>query len=224
MIPGVSDKVNAESLVDEGDGRKFMFKSFLDGTTAHRCLQEGKFRAEFYLNDQLVANQPVTLTTSPFEAAAFRDMDIAMCHPQGWVRWAPKEGDDPGLVRGFTDKQRDRGAFVFTDYYPKMEGEEIRRDKFLRKSANYMLARNLFSESQLSGEPASCTAFPESGNVMRVRFGKNGTTVMARSWVEGDGTVYVGIVYRRAGVIDPANRHAMEMEDCGMLLSFTTLY
>jgi hypothetical protein len=62
------------------------------------------------------------------------------------------------------------------------------------------------------------------GGDARERYGKNGTTVMARSWVEGDGTVHVGIVYRRAGVIDPANRHAMEMEDCGMLLSFTTVY
>ena len=223
MVPGVTGKVGADSLVEESDGRSFMFNSFLDGTSAHRCLPEGKYRAEFYLNDRLVADQVLTLVTSPFEAAAYRDMDIAMCHPQDWERWAPKEGD-PGLVRGFRDKHRDRGAFVFTYYYPKTGTEAEARSKFLLKSVKAVLGKDISTISGVPEEPAACPAFPEGSSVLRRRYVINGATIMARSWVQPDGTVHVGIVYRLAGVVDPANRHTTEMEDCGTLLSFTTVY
>jgi hypothetical protein len=224
VIPGVSRKVDPALFVDDGAGKSFLFNSFLDGTTAHRCLQEGKYRAEFYLNDRLVAEAPVTLVTPPFEAAAFRGMDIAMCHPQGWVRWTPNDESDIGVERGYGDPHGDRAAFAFTYYYPKMETDAATRQKLLLKSVKSVVGQDTLAKADVSEQPGACAAFPESRNVTRVRLLINGHTLMARSWVQADGSGRVGIVVRRAGVEDPANRHATETEDCGTLVSFTTVY
>ena len=223
-IPSVSGKVDAADLTDEDDnGRRSAFTSILDGTGAHRCVIDGEYRAEFYLNGRLAARQTATFGTTPFDAASFADLNLAVCRPSGWARWAPKSGTDGGMVQGYLDTPGDRGAFLFTFYAPKGDLETIKQKAFER-AGNYLIGHNLVPRGQMFREADACAVYPEVRGVNRLQYRSADALLLGRSWVERSGLVHVGIVFRRGDPFRAARVEDLASDDCGIVRSVTTVY
>jgi hypothetical protein len=229
LVPAASGRVYPGEVWDDGSGRQFAFTSYLDYTNHHECLAGGDYRAEFYLNSQLVAVRKTSLKRNPaFDAVGFRDINMSMCYPKGWVLWHPKDGTNPGLAKGLVDPLGGGGAFLFTYYYPKIGTGAPSNMRLLQRAVNYLVAKNVIPGDQYSVGADTCGVYPDRYRMSHARFTGTNTNMLASSWIERDGLVHFAIVYRRpsatAGFIGSGKAQQMEDEDCGTLLSFTSVY
>ncbi len=123
VIGTVSGTVAARNLDDAGANRKSYSLSYLDATGEHRCLPGGDFRAEFYLNGKLVADESKSLALDhEFKGAGLHDINFEACYPSTWSDWAyrPTDVTGPELVRGSISPDSKRGVYLFTFFYPKV--------------------------------------------------------------------------------------------------------
>jgi len=230
VVPAASGRVYPVEVWDDGTGRKFAFNSYLDYTNHHECLSGGDYRAEFYLNNRLAAMRKITLARNPaFDAVGFRDINMSMCYPKGWVPWHPKDGTNQGLVKGFTDPLGGGGAFLFTYYYPKSGSGAVSPYRLFQRSIAYLVEKKVMAQEQFSQPtPDACGMYPPNYRMVHTKFIGTTTNMLASSWTERDGLIHFAIIYRRpsatTGFIGSDKARRMEDEDCGTLLSFTSVY
>ena len=230
VVPAVSGRIYPGEVVEDGNGREFVFRSYLYNTNHHRCLQGGDYRAEFYLNNQRVATpKRIPLSRKPaFEAAGFADINMSLCYPDGWELWHPKDGTNAGLVKGFVDPLGGGGAFLFTYYYPKPGSGTYDIHRLLQRSVNYLIAKNVISPDNFSGGQVPCVLYPDQYPRVCGRFTGTSTNMLATLWFQNDGLVHFGIVFRHPnstmGFIGSGKAQLMEDEDRGTLDSFTNAF
>lgn len=91
----------------------------LDGSTTDwmplsvpGCLPSGKYRAEFYLRGRRIGGQADDQEhdLAGLTPAAFRDLNIGVCHPGSWRR---VDRSTPGVARGYISADETRGVFLF---------------------------------------------------------------------------------------------------------------
>jgi tetratricopeptide (TPR) repeat protein len=82
-----------------------------------RCLEPGRYRAEFYVDGTLAGSAKTVASSKdvgaddkrPLTATVDRLLSVSLCRPPAWKRSA---GLVPGLAAGYVDKRRDRGIYV----------------------------------------------------------------------------------------------------------------
>lgn len=222
VVSSVSGKVNLANLHDEPAGRKSYSLSYLDAIGAHRCLEGGEYRAEFYLNGKLVAEQSKTLSLAQeFRGVGLHDVNFEACYPATWSDWSYAAGDVTGreLVRGSYSPDHKRGVFVFTFFYPHIPDQSVaildhavsRSDKILE---SHGLSKNL--TFQRMAEP--CPAFPVDVLTRNAVWYQDSTrTATARAWIAGDGIVYVAMAANSA-------RTGVDTDDCLVLSGLSNIY
>lgn len=113
VIPEISNS-SAPHLGE--DGRYGIQMAYLGAFSPPACLPTGTYRAEIYVNGALVATEDVTPEFGELEATADRDVTLAFCRPAGWQ---PIAEPLPGLMRGYTSADADRGVYVMRMALPR---------------------------------------------------------------------------------------------------------
>jgi len=221
VLPGLSGQVDPSLLRDTEENGKYEFRRyFINDQPA--CLPARKYRAEFYLNDQLVAEDENRVNNSTYEAAFFRDLNLAICHPADWQLWKSGALSDPGLVRGYTDRSDDpqHGVFLFTYYHPRQASDSDASDSGLRNALSFLQSEGFIPTTQLAASRRACLEHRER---WINRYDMAGVTVHSRYWSEPDGVVHVVLAFdRRSNRPRPAELTSGsddDSTDCDMLSS-----
>jgi len=229
VISSVSDTVETASLDKDGADRKSLSLSYLDTTGEHRCLSGGDYRAEFYLNGKMVAEQSKSLPLDhEFKGVGLHDINFEACYPATWSDWAytPTDVTGPELVRRSTSPDRQRGMYLFTYFYPNVAEQDAtilqqavaRSGKILE---GHGLADDLsFMPHDLTfariAEP--CGAYPVDVLTKNAAWYQDSTRVStARAWIADDGIVYVAMSVNGA-------KNGVDTDDCLLLTSLSNIY
>jgi hypothetical protein len=222
VLSSVSDSWDINELENDGGEDKSLTISYLRTTDQHRCLDRGDYRAEFYLNGRLAAEQEVSLRMAhDFKGVGIHDINLEACYPTGWSDWQYKSSDvtGPDLVRGSASSDKKRGVYLFRYYYPHNENQAtsfieqsiVRSQKTLEP---YGLPPDLTWKSEL--EP--CGSYQVGHSTKKAMWYEDSTRVATvRAWVAGDGIVYVGMAVNGA-------RSGPDVDDCMLLTSLSNIY
>ena len=164
-----------------------------------------------------------SLQVGSFAPASFSDLNLAMCSPADWQTDQTAPVLDPDLARAHLAPGRERGALLFTYYNPQLEGDDTIKERFMLKSASYILGQTIV-ESPLDTD---CAAYPREPRVKYAKYRHGNTTVLAKGWIAGHGLAYVGLVFDHSVPADHAEEHsftAKMLENCSALVSITNMY
>jgi hypothetical protein len=222
VISNVSGTVRAVSLDDAGGNRKSYSLSYLDASWEHRCLPGGDFRAEFYLNGKLVADESKSLALDQeFKGAGLHDINLEACYPSTWSDWSyrPTDVTGPELVRGSTSPDRRRGVYLFSYFYPKLPEESAAiLQHAVSRSAKILGEHGLPKDLSFARIAEPCGAYPLDFLSKDATWYQDTTRVStARAWIAGDGIVYVAMSANAA-------RSGVDTNDCLVLTSLSNIY
>src|SRR5207237_10769185 len=118
-------------------------------------------------------------------------LDMAICVPADWrsVHRAPAAARD--LVRAILAPRGQRGDMIFSYYNPQLESDETTEERFMRKSASYLLGET----TPASPPETACAAYPKEPAVRYARYRHANTALLAKSWVADNGFAYAGLVF-----------------------------
>jgi tetratricopeptide (TPR) repeat protein len=222
VLNSVSGLRKISELENDRGEDKSLSLSYLHTTHQHRCLDRGDYRAEFYLNGHLAAEQSVSLKMAhEFKGVGIHDINLEACYPTGWSDWQYESPDvtGPDLVRGSANPDEKRAVYLFSYYYPRsgtqaasfIEQSIARSQKILEP---YGLPPNLTFKS----EPEPCGSYPVAHSTQDALWYEDSTRVATvRAWVAGDGIVYVGMALNDA-------RNGLDADDCMLLTSLSNIY
>jgi hypothetical protein len=222
VISSVSRKVRLERLVDEGGNRKSLTLSYLDDTWDHRCLPGGDFRAEFYLNGKMVAEESKSLALDhEFKAVGLHDLNFEACYPSTWSDWTyrPTDITGPELVRGSTSPDRKRGVYLFTFFYPRIPYQDSTiLEHAVGRAAKIMQEHGLPRDLSFARVAEPCGEYPLDNLSTNARWYQDSSRVStARAWIADDGIAYVAMSANAA-------RNGVDNEDCLLLTSLSNIY
>src|SRR3984957_4624504 len=222
VISTVSGTVATDTLDEASGNRKSYSLSYLDATGEHRCLPGGDFRAEFYLNGKLVADESKSLALDhEFKGAGLHDINFEACYPSTWSDWTyrPTDVTGPELVRGSTSPDRRRGVYLFTFFYPKIaEQSAAILQHAVARSAKILEEHGLPKNLAFARIAEPCGAYPLDFLSKDATWYQDSTRVStARAWIAGDGIVYVAMSANAA-------RSGVDTNDCLVLTSLSNIY
>ncbi|HEX9824628.1 MAG TPA: tetratricopeptide repeat protein [Actinomycetota bacterium] len=114
-IPEVSG-VRTPGL-DRQDRDWFRLESLVTSTFPARCLSDGRYRVELYVNGHLTATAEGEAAFGSPQATVLRDLSVAMCRPPGWE---PLEDPVAGFFGGAVAPDRTAGAYIFRFQHPDL--------------------------------------------------------------------------------------------------------
>ncbi len=222
VISSVSRTVAAAVLDDAGDNRKSYSLSYLDTTGEHRCLPGGDFRAEFYLNGKLVANESKSLILDhEFKGAGLHDINFEACYPETWSDWVhpPADVTGPKLMRASSSPDRKRSVYLFSYFYPKVAGQsEVILKHAVARSAVSLEAYGMPRDLTFSRIEEPCGGYPLDYLSKDATWYQDSTRLYtARAWIADDGLVYVAMSENSA-------RSGVDTDDCLILTSLSNIY
>jgi tetratricopeptide (TPR) repeat protein len=93
VLSKVSGRVDPKDVTLDENGKIHQLQSYLKATGTDSCLPAGEYRADFYLNGIpfYVTSEPLE-TPSAMRASPFKDLNLALCRPNGWSRLAAQFG------------------------------------------------------------------------------------------------------------------------------------
>jgi tetratricopeptide (TPR) repeat protein len=222
VISSVSKKVRWDRVVDEGGNRKSLTLSYLDATWDHRCLPGGDFRAEFYLNGKMVAEESKSLALDhEFKAVGLHDINFEACYPSTWSGWTyrPTDVTGPELVRGSTSADRKRSVYLFSFFYPRIPNQDSTiLEHAVGRASKIMEEHGLPRDLSFTRIAEPCGAYPLDNLSKNATWYQDSTRVAtARAWIAGDGIVYVAMSANGA-------RNGVDTDDCLVLTSLSNIY
>ena len=110
VMPEVStlDVTPTENTSPE-DGTHFALARYIGTTVPARCLGDGTYRVELFVDGRPAGSAEVTADSGSFEAFAARDVGAAFCRPAAWT---PDPDNELGVSGGFVGPGADRGVAV----------------------------------------------------------------------------------------------------------------
>jgi tetratricopeptide (TPR) repeat protein len=204
VLSKVSGKVEPKEVTQDENGEIHQLQSYLEATGMDACLPAGDYRADFYLNGVpfYVTSEPLD-TPSAMRASPFKDLNLALCRPNGWSRWRPGS-DEPVIAGGYVDN-KDRptqGIFLFDFYYPKTLWDVTRAEDLVSRARAYLASKKIMSASEFQDEPNACTIDLKGQTMIRQRSPSTGETILARIWPAKDGSVHVALGYTHSATVN----------------------
>jgi hypothetical protein len=187
-----------------------------------RCLDNGEYRLNLYLNGHTYSGE-VSLNAEPYRTATVRDLNMALCHPSNWIPQSlPKVSK--GMMRGFANKDKNRGVYVFSFYSPESNPNDQLKTTFTQVAERLLVDSGYIKQfAPLTTDFPSCIGeYP--GPLSWAGYQLNGETVLSKVWSTWDGTVYVGLAVRGRSADSFNEQEKSSPDDCGVLRSLTNLY
>ena len=222
-LPDLSGKVDFGNTQKDSEGNAREFRSYLDATSQQDCAQNGAYRAEFYLNGKLVNLQPqphISINSSPFSAAIFRDLNVSLCHPEEWnQRWRSSKVNQ-FMAGGYTNKEFSKGVFAFEYYFPRVNFNEAVKKDFALLSMNYLAAGKIQFQVA-NNEQNPCPMYPVDQTIVRMKSENDGIEALARIWSSSEGIVHVGVALQKKQLADGATVDVLgtQSQGCNALRS-----
>ncbi|MFZ0634516.1 MAG: hypothetical protein WA755_02380 [Candidatus Acidiferrales bacterium] len=180
-LPDLSREVDFKTTQKDSEGNTHEFRSYLAATGQQSCAQGGDYKAEFYMNGKRVNLQPpphVSMKSSSFSAAIFRDLNVSLCHPDDWdVRMRNKLADQ-FMGAGYKDKAGSKGIFAFEYYFPRVSLDESAKRSFALLSMKGLNAENLHFRIA-DNEPNTCLMYPIDQTVLHLKSEDNSVMALA---------------------------------------------
>jgi hypothetical protein len=224
VLPAISERVKPAFLA-EGNPRKFY--SALRASEARICMQNGRYRAEFYVAGELAGMKEITLDHEELKPEMFPDLDVAVCRPKSWQRWEPQD-KDAVWTRGFLDPGEHRGVFVFSFFDPQQEGRDASEQLALRRAENILHNEGLAPASAGVRALEVCAGLQGNPEEVMAAFSDGDGNSIAKAWTTKEGLVNV------VAVVDPhvdVNELGTQIlpqsqgrQDCEILQSATTVH
>jgi len=108
VLPEVSSlDVAPTENVDPSVGTHFGLTRYIGTTVPPRCLPDGTYRVELFVDGRPVGTAEATASSGSFEAFAARDLGAALCRPADWT---PEPGRELGTAAGYVGPAGDRGV------------------------------------------------------------------------------------------------------------------
>jgi hypothetical protein len=197
VLSKVSGKVEAKDVTQDENGKIHQLQSYLEATGKDACLPAGDYRADFYLN-----GVPFYVTTEPLDAPSamraspFKDLNLALCRPNGWIRWRP-DLNEPVMGGGYIDKKEQpmRGIFLFDFYYPKTMWDASHASDLVSRAQTYLAEKKIMSTSKFVNAPNTCTVDLMGQTMIRQTSRATSEVIVARIWPAKDGIVHVALGY-----------------------------
>jgi hypothetical protein len=200
VLSKVSGRVDPKDVTQDENGKIHQLQSYLEATDTDSCLPAGDYRADFYLNGVpfYVTSEPLD-TPSAMRASPFKDLNLALCRPNGWSRWRPSL-DEPVMAGGYVDNEDrpTRGIFLFDFYYPKTMWDASHANDLVSRAQNYLASKKIMSASKFQNESNACTIDLKSQTMIRKTSPSTGETMVVRIWPAKDGVVHVALGYTQS--------------------------
>ncbi len=227
VLSKVSGRVDPKDVTLDENGKIHQLQSYLEATSTDACLPAGDYRADFYLNGVpfYVTSEPLD-TPSAMRASPFKDLNLALCRPNGWSRWRPSL-DEPVMAGGYVDnKDRPtRGIFLFDFYYPKTMWNAGHANDLVSRAHNYLASKKIMSTSKFQNESNACAIDLKSQTMIRQTSPSTGETIVARIWPAKDGIVHVALGYTRSpGASEASDMLGDKGIECNSLRSVREIY
>ena len=224
VLPAISERVKPAVLA-EGDPHAFY--SVLRASEARICLQNGRYRAEFYIDGELAGAKEITLDHEELKPEMFPDLDVAVCRPSSWQRWEPQD-KEAVWTRGFLEPGAHRGVFVFSFFDPQQEGKDASEQLALRRAENILNNEGLAPASGSVRALEVCAGLRGDPEEVMAAFSDGNGNSIAKAWTTKEGLVNV------AAVVDPhvdVNELGTQIlsqsqgrQDCEILQSATSVH
>lgn len=216
VLPAISGRVDPRFYAR---GNPSLFYSVLRSSDARACLQNGVYRADFFVDGDLADTQQITVTNENLHPAIAPDLDVAVCVPPSWQRWQSPDPDEV-WARGFVENNNTRGAFVFSFFDPQQEEPDAIKERAMLRAENILRKGNLIPASSAQEKLYECNGLRGLTTESMATFPMSGASSIAKAWITPEGLVNVVIVVdkdQRAIAGNPTH------EDCEILVSATTV-
>jgi len=122
VLPEVSAlDVTPTENVDPSDGTHFGLARYIGATVPPRCLPDGTYRVELFVDGRPVGTAEATTSSGSFEAFAARDLGAALCRPADWT---PDPGRELGTAAGYLAPDGDKGVGIVHLQVPTLPGDQ----------------------------------------------------------------------------------------------------
>ncbi|MBX3029424.1 MAG: hypothetical protein KF809_04650 [Chloroflexi bacterium] len=96
--------------------RYWQGRSYLLGSAPHRCVPDGTYQVEVYLNGRLATEPAVAVIDLPeLATVSRRDMQLLLCHPEDWL----DDGQEDGSRASFRSPDGSMGMTVMRMFRPR---------------------------------------------------------------------------------------------------------
>lgn len=227
VLSKVSGKVETKDVTQDENGTIHQLQSYLEATDTDSCLPAGDYRADFYLNGVpfYVTSEPLD-APSAMRASPFKDLNLALCRPNGWSRWRPGF-DEPVMAGGYIDDKDHpaRGIFLFDFYYPKTMWDTTHAKDLVSRARTYLANKKIISADEFQEAPNMCTIDLKGQIMIRQTSRSTGETIVARIWPAKDGSVHVALGYTRSSAGgDASDMLGDKGVECNSLRSVREIY
>ncbi len=170
-------------------------RSYLIGSTPHRCVPDGSYQVSLYVNGRLAAD-PVTrdIDQPNLVAVSRRDMGLLFCRPADWV----EDGQEDGMRASFRSPDGTLGLMVVRAFRPSVEDGDTPQ--------SLQVMGELVAD--LPGAPEAVSAEPVENYLMGLSdsyaqwYDTASTRVKVLAGVDGLGTVFAVVIRGPADWVD----------------------
>lgn len=174
------------------EGARFTLSPFLPQTFPARCLADGRYRVEVYVNGALAGTGEAEASFATPEATVLGDLNVALCHPEGW---APSERNLPGFLGGTIEEGAGAGAYVLRFQRPSIQGEDPRVTAEIFLDTAIDTFADLFPTVPTFDSIAGEDFFLGLEGPIKKWYAIDGGWVLAGAGLADDGAVIIGAVF-----------------------------
>jgi hypothetical protein len=201
VLPEVSSlDVTPTENVDTSRGTHFGISRYIGATVPPRCLPEGTYRVELFVDGRLAGMSEATTTSGSFEAFAARDLGAALCRPADWT---PDPARELGMAAGYVGPAGDRGVGIVHLQAPNLPIDENEILVGVMDAAIGGLEPSLTSAATYDEASGTGEGYFMGLSETRWRwYDYEGGYVRIGAGLDPAGGIYVGIVYGPAAWFD----------------------
>ena len=194
VMPEVSSLVVSPSVNTSPDnGANFGLARYIGSTVPARCLPDGTYRVELFVNGRAIGTAEATADAGAYAAFAARDIGAAFCRPADWLS---DPGSELGLTAGFVSPDGTKGAAVAHVQVPQLPVSDDELMATVMDAAVAGLAEQLGSTPVYNETEGTTSLYFMGLETSRWRwYDYEGGYVRIGAGLDSQGGLYLGVLY-----------------------------
>ncbi len=194
VLPEVSSLYVAPTEdVDPSGGTHFGLARYIGTTVPPRCLPDGTYRVELFMDGRPVGTAEATASSGSFEAFAARDLGAALCRPADWT---PDPERELGAAAGYLGPAGDRGVGIIHIQAPTLPIDQGEMIIMVIDAAMDGLEPTLGSPATYDEASGTGEGYFMGLSETRWRwYDYEGGYIRVGAGLDPDGGIYLGLVY-----------------------------